>query len=432
MTITSTATKYGELNIADIDPDPHNRTAVADAEFVASIKKAGVIEPIVVVPHPNNTNRYQLVAGERRWRGAQKAKLTTIPAVVRRDLDDKARIELAVIENLQREDVPPGQEAQQLLRLITVGHDTKTLAKAVGRSTKWVSERLKLAELPTAARTLLDDGTLSITTAVAAHGLVDQPELLDEIFATGNTRDIDNLITGELNKSKFQTEATKLIRAATKAGHTVHDGDEADTTSLHELAISEDAHSSEPCHRLILTGNPSWGAARLKPVCVDPKSHRSNGSSKVKVTASPTASPRSEADKEHQQQKRHAKAGRLEAMQAAVSARIAKPQVDRLIQHSIVTLASHETHKHTCRVLGLDVGKDQRPADVIDAYASAGTKELRNAALAVAMVTADQNVDNAWSPTSKARAKTWLGWLKTTVGFKPSAYDRQQIAASTK
>ncbi len=429
MTTTTTTTAFGELQISDIDPDPDNRNAVVNADFVQSIKTVGVIEPIVVVDHPTSEGRYMLVAGERRWRGATKAGLTTIPAVVRRDLDDRARIELAVVENLQREDLPVGQESIQLLRLITVGHNCKTLANTIGRSQKWVKERLLISELPKQVRDLLDNGHMSIATAVAAHALIDQPDLLDQILVTEHARDIDNLVRSEVNKISFHKHAKKLLREATENRLHIHD-DKSHITPLLELGLSEQDHLSETCHRVDLTGNPSWGNPRLTHGCVDPTSHSRKGTSKIKVQPARTGRPSSEADTERLRLRREAKGLRLEAMQGALVARLPKGSIDQLIYSSSIHRASHELCKSACRILDLTVERDQNPSDVLDLYASSGTKQMQRAALAVAMAVTDQGLDNTWSPISKTRAKAWMTWLKKASGYTPTVYDRQQIAAT--
>ena len=135
--------------------DPERLTELAE-----SIKAQGVIQPIVV--RPIGRDRYEIIAGERRWRAAQQAGLAEVPAVVR-EVPDQAAIAMALIENIQREDLNPLEEAGALKRLIdefTLTH--QQAAEAVGRSRAAVSNLLRLLELPEAVRTLLEKHRLEM------------------------------------------------------------------------------------------------------------------------------------------------------------------------------------------------------------------------------------------------------------------------------
>ena len=129
------------------------------SELAESIKAQGVIQPIVVRELPPGTDgpaRYEIVAGERRWRASQEAGLADVPVVVR-ELDDRTVIAMALIENIQREDLNPLEEAQSLQRLIGEFSLTHAeAAEAVGRSRASVSNLLRLLELPPAIRALLE------------------------------------------------------------------------------------------------------------------------------------------------------------------------------------------------------------------------------------------------------------------------------------
>ena len=129
-------------------------------ELAESIKSQGVIEPIIV--RNAGKGRFELIAGERRWRASQLAGLSEIPALVR-EIDDRAAIAIALIENIQREDLSPLEEAQSLARLIAEFKLThQQAADAVGRSRASVSNLLRLLDLPDEIRKLLDDGKLEM------------------------------------------------------------------------------------------------------------------------------------------------------------------------------------------------------------------------------------------------------------------------------
>ncbi len=138
-------------------------------ELAQSIRAQGVVQPILV--RPLEGGRYQLVAGERRWRAAQRAGLTEIPAQVRA-LDDASALAVALIENVQREDLPPLDEALALRRLIAeCGLTHEQCAESVGRSRPAVSNLLRLLDLEPAVQELLGNGSLDLGHAKVLLGL---------------------------------------------------------------------------------------------------------------------------------------------------------------------------------------------------------------------------------------------------------------------
>lgn len=133
-------------------------------ELAASIKAQGVVQPIVARPitSPGPTQRYEIIAGERRWRAAQMAELAEIPAVIH-DIPDESAIAMALIENIQREDLNPLEEARALERLIREFELTHAeAAKAVGRSRAAVSNLLRLQELSDKVKPLLEDRSIDM------------------------------------------------------------------------------------------------------------------------------------------------------------------------------------------------------------------------------------------------------------------------------
>ncbi|MBB6600429.1 ParB/RepB/Spo0J family partition protein [Luteimonas sp. MC1825] len=152
--------------------DPDKLTELAE-----SIKAQGVIQPIVVRQLPDRT--YEIIAGERRWRASRQAGLAEIPAVVR-EVDDRTVVAMALIENIQREDLNPLEEAQALQRLIDEFDLTHAqAAEAVGRSRAAVSNLLRLLELPPAIRALLEAKRLEMGHARALLTL--SPELASKL-----------------------------------------------------------------------------------------------------------------------------------------------------------------------------------------------------------------------------------------------------------
>ncbi|MBA3408158.1 MAG: ParB/RepB/Spo0J family partition protein [Solirubrobacterales bacterium] len=143
------------------NPDQPRRTfdEQALAGLAHSVQERGVLQPVLVRPLPGGT--YELIAGERRWRAAQLAGLDTVPAIVRSD-DDATSLELALIENMAREDLNPLEEARACAALVEeLGLTREEVGRRVGRSRVAVSNLLRLLDLPDLALMLIDDGSLS-------------------------------------------------------------------------------------------------------------------------------------------------------------------------------------------------------------------------------------------------------------------------------
>ncbi|HNR92129.1 MAG TPA: ParB/RepB/Spo0J family partition protein [Dokdonella sp.] len=175
---TSGDAKAGEgelqqLAITSIAPGKYQPRRTFDEgkldELAASIRTQGVIEPVIV--RALGRGRHELIAGERRWRAAQRAGLTEIPALVR-TIDDRTAVAIALIENIQREDLSALEEAQSLARLIEEFKLThQQIADAIGRSRASVSNLLRLLELPAEIRSLLDERKLDMGHARALLSL---------------------------------------------------------------------------------------------------------------------------------------------------------------------------------------------------------------------------------------------------------------------
>jgi ParB family chromosome partitioning protein len=167
---------------ASIEPHPGQPRRTFDeaalAELAASIETRGVIQPIVVRPHGH---RFQIVAGERRWRAAQRARLHEIPAIVR-EFSEEETLEVALIENIQRADLNAIEEAQAYGRLAAdYGHSQEELARLVHKSRSHVANLLRLLDLPESVQQLVVSGALSMGHARALITADDPAGLAEEI-----------------------------------------------------------------------------------------------------------------------------------------------------------------------------------------------------------------------------------------------------------
>ncbi len=130
-------------------------------ELAESVRENGVLQPILVRRHPETPSHFEIVAGERRWRAAQMARLHQVPVVIR-ELDDRQSLALALVENVQREDLTALEEAQTYQRLIgDFASSQQDLAKSVGKSRSHIANTIRLLELPDAVKDLLTEGKLT-------------------------------------------------------------------------------------------------------------------------------------------------------------------------------------------------------------------------------------------------------------------------------
>jgi ParB family chromosome partitioning protein len=155
----------GKVPIEFLIPNPKNpRRHFGDADLTdlaQSIREHGVVQPVVARPSATQTGRYEIIAGERRWRAAQRAGLTEIPIIVR-DVNDRTALELAIIENVQRTDLNAVEEALGYQQLIDDhGYTQADLGQVIGKSRSHVANTLRLLKLPDVIRDMLVDGALS-------------------------------------------------------------------------------------------------------------------------------------------------------------------------------------------------------------------------------------------------------------------------------
>ena len=190
-------------------------------DLAQSIREHGVVQPVVVRPSPDHPNRFELIAGERRWRAAQRANLTEIPVIIR-DVDDRTALELAIIENVQRSDLNPLEEGMGYQQLIDEHDYTQAdLAQVIGKSRSHVANTLRLLKLPAKVQQFINEGQLSAGHARCLITVEDPLALAEKIIRDGlSVRQAEALANGQSNtKSKRRTPTEK----------------DADTKSLEKL-----------------------------------------------------------------------------------------------------------------------------------------------------------------------------------------------------
>jgi ParB family chromosome partitioning protein len=197
-----------EIPIEMLSPNPANpRRAFHDEpldELAESIRERGVMQPLLV---RRTEEGFEIIAGERRWRAAQKAGLHKVPVIVR-DVSAGEALELALIENVQRTDLNAVEEAMGYQRLIDqFGHKQEALAKLIGKSRSHVANTLRLLNLPPSIRSSVADGSLSAGHARALLGVENAEAIADEVIRKGLSVRATEQLVAKVRKAQATAEA---------------------------------------------------------------------------------------------------------------------------------------------------------------------------------------------------------------------------------
>jgi len=176
--------------------------------LVDSVREKGILQPILVRRLPNEPNAYEIIAGERRWRAAQIAQLHEVPVTIR-DLEDSEALEIALVENIQRENLNAMEEAEGYRRLLEeFKHTQEDLARAVGKSRSHVANMMRLLALPQAVREMVEKGELSAGHARALIGVTQAETIAREVIKQGlNVRQTEKLISSGRSSAKSEPKA---------------------------------------------------------------------------------------------------------------------------------------------------------------------------------------------------------------------------------
>ena len=187
--------------------DKNNMQTLAD-----SIKKQGIIQPVVLKTKKNNPNKYFLIAGERRWRAAQLAKIHHIPAIIRDDVEENKIPELALVENIQRSELNAIEEAEGYLLLVNkYKYTQEEVSKAVSKSRSHIANMIRILTLSDLAKNLLQENKLSIGQLRPLIGNKDCDEIIKIILKKKlSARQVENLVKKGI-KSKVDKETKKSV-----------------------------------------------------------------------------------------------------------------------------------------------------------------------------------------------------------------------------
>ena len=226
------ATGAVDAPISLISPNPANpRRLFRDEELsdlADSIRAHGVVQPVIVRPAPGKPGSYELIAGERRWRAAQRAGLERIPVIIKQ-VDDKTALELAIVENVQRADLNAIEEAAGYQQLVDhYAYSQNDLAQVIGKSRSHVANTLRLMRLPESVRGFIIDGSLSAGHARALITANDPEGLARRIMAEGlSVRDAERL-----SQSPSQQASAPKVKAEKDADLKALEASLSDTTGL--------------------------------------------------------------------------------------------------------------------------------------------------------------------------------------------------------
>ena len=222
---SKTSIKNNEINkvaISDLVRNPYQPREIFNQvkldELANSIKKNGIIQPIAVRPVKSEVGKYEIVAGERRWLAAQKAGLHDIPVTVL-DLSDVESLEVAIVENIQRDDLNPIEEARGYKRLsVEFNYDHEHISKLMSKSRSHVSNTLRLLTLPEDIISMLEEGSLTSGQARPLIGLINASEIAEEIVAKNySARKVEYLVKSKKdNKFKHKNQDADILKVQAK------------------------------------------------------------------------------------------------------------------------------------------------------------------------------------------------------------------------
>ena len=214
--------ELNKVSISDLSRNPYQPREIFNEtkleELAKSIKKNGIIQPIAVRPKKNELGKYEIIAGERRWLAAQKAGLHEIPVNVL-DLTDVETLEVAIVENIQRDDLNPIEEARGYKRLFEeFKYDHESISKLMSKSRSHVSNTLRLLTLPIDVIGMMEEGSLTSGQARPLIGLANASSIAEEIVSKNySARKVEYLVKSKKStKSKDKVVDTNILKAQEK------------------------------------------------------------------------------------------------------------------------------------------------------------------------------------------------------------------------
>jgi ParB family chromosome partitioning protein len=422
---------FESVPVSLIRPGPHNpRRDLGDLDgLVASIRAVGILEPLVVERYegPLNVEPYLLLAGHRRLAAAKLAGLVEVPCIVRATASTPAlRLEMALVENLQREGLAPLDEADGYRELVKLGLSQRAIAERVGCSQSHVSKRLTLLELPSHVQKRVEKGTMPLEAAAALTRLKDHPEKLKKAAGEDPSAIVRAVERAE-EEIAWEAKVAELRDIAKGKGwkvvdEPVNDWDSRKFKTLAEwryhgaeLDIDPRKHQPEPCHAVMVPTRRTYHSEKPKAtsVCTDPARHGPKGASELKAKGA-TAAPKRQLST-YEIKERPARRADTE-LTIALSA--------------CVHLADAEVARIACELLGLEPLKVHGASawrNTLRQAAGEGSPKLQRAAFAVGLAEVEMRL--RWNHTMFMgdRVAEHFSYL-ASLGYQTSPFEDAKLA----
>lgn len=447
------------LELSSIERHPKNprHRAVADDDMVSSIKTQGLIQPIVVAPHPDHAGKYVLIAGHRRVDGSRKAKRKTVPAILRTDLvTEGQQIEAMIIENGHRADLSPIEEAEGYAQLELLGYKAPGIATAVGRDVKTVRGRLKLLKLAASTKKKVHDGQLTIEDANAFVEFADDPDATKALETAARGSDWEWKSTlkrqrrvREVNK-KIAVDVAKLLDAgATEVDHQGKNSWQLWNYNLGPTPLtrthSTDWGQHQGCLGFVHFPGTGYSDPSLDVCCTKPSNH-TDQLDQAEREAIATAEQEAKDEAEKAEQERVAREIRLEHVVSLAEAETlpaSTADIVRLfIRYHIGELHDEAlvAYQHLVGVPESDRwewvgGHDTRASRNVDrtllaqhlaTFDGLSAARLNRALVACLIVAAEKNISESWRRNNHA-ALSYFEFLQAS-GHKLGRTDKAQRA----
>ena len=439
------------IAVAELHPSPENpRKSVGDiGELAESITAVGIIEPLVVIPSDKG---FEVICGGRRLAAARKAKLDEVPALVREDLSPADALEIMLVENIQRTDITPLEEAQSFLRLIEeFGHSQRDLGARVGRSQAHISKRLSLLSLPKPLQKEVEVGNLGIGDALEYARLAEQPERLKEAVALKSD---DPFMTVKAAVDRTEAVAKRQDAMAQgwaeveKKGLAKAPDDWRDQLMRGRMGRVGDnvkvrSHEKLECH---VTGVDADGA--LVALCNDPQSHVRPAQDKsaavsdavkgAKLASVPNIADKAEAKeearkakaKEHQTALNAAKKLRDEFVTKLASERQPKTGLLELTVTTWARTAGTFVTQRANKYLGITQGKDQEfvtANELLVSYIGESPDNTGRAAIALVCATEEGRINGPGAYWTGDDTVAYFEMLETR-GYEVSVAEKVEVS----
>jgi ParB/RepB/Spo0J family partition protein len=396
MTDQASAAEFRRVPVGEIHPAEDNlRRDLGDLSDLGSVATLGVLEPLLLTPRA--AGGYTLVAGHRRHAAAVAAGLAQVPAMVRPYTDDE-RLEVMLVENLQRRDLSPLEEALGYRRLLDLGLRQRALALRLGVSQSLISKRLALLSLPPAALEQLDSGGITVSDALELTQLVEHPERLETALSQGREwKDMAEAVREQLDQQRLQeareaslqalrAKRVKIVEAPRWEGW--YDRKEK---PLDQLRLDPAEHATEKCHAAAVREDGT-----IIEVCRRPENH----ASPADIAQTATLSEAEQAERQKDKARRDAAKAREEHWRDLVARRTLRGGAIDFILRELVRCAGSHATQMAAGWLGLEPERDQwgypRFGPALEQYIAQGPKHLQRAAFACALGQAEDAFKASW------------------------------------